>query len=229
MAIPPSATPLSPVIGVDTVSGFSPDSQTLAVGGVDEWPNAAIWTYAVNSWQPGMKLAEFWNIPDVAYSPDGGVLVGGGTSRNVRVWRTSDGTEAFILYHAGQVSSLAISPNGSTAAMGLCEVSDSQTSQCTLGAVWAWDLSTGRLIRELSDFSARVEAVTFSRDGSLVIAGSQDGTLRAYASSDFRLLLTTASPPGGSPAGILALDLSPDGRIVVTGGVGNIHLWRVEP
>jgi WD40 repeat protein len=212
-----------------TSVAFSPDSQTLAVGGVDEWPNAAIWTYSVSSWQPGMKLAEFWNIPAIAYSPDGDLLVGGGTSRNVRVWRTSDGTEMFILYHAGQVSSLAISPDGSTAAMGLCEVSDAQTSQCTLGAVWVWDLPTGRLIRKLPDFYARVEAVTFSRDGSLILAGSQDGTMRAYASSDFRPLLVTASPEGSSPVGVLSLDLSPDGRIVATGGVGNIYLWRVEP
>jgi WD40 repeat protein len=55
----------------------------------------------------------------------------------------------FILYHAGQVSSLAISPDGSTAAIGLSEASDSQTSQCTRGAVWLWNLDTGRLIHKL--------------------------------------------------------------------------------
>ena len=207
---------------------FSPDSQTLAVGGVDQWLNAVIWTYAVDSWKSLMNLAEFWNIPDIAFSPDGAMLVGGGTSRNVRVWRVNDGAEQFSLYHAGQVSSIAISPDGSTAATGLCEAS-TETGQCTRGAVWLWNLDTGTLIQKLSDFPEGVEGVAFSLDGSLVIAGSRDGTVRAYATSDYQPLLVTTSPLGPSPAVILALALSPDGRFVATGGVGKVNLWRVEP
>jgi WD40 repeat protein len=208
-----------------TSVAFSPDSQTLAVGGVEVWPNAAIWTYSVNTWQPGMKLAEFWNIPDIAYSPDGTQLMGGGTSRNVRVWRASDGAEQFVLSHPGQVSRVAFSPAGSTAATGLCEAPDSQNSQCTRGAVWLWEMSTGKLIHKLSDFPEVVEGVAFSADGSVVIGGSRDGTVRAYATSDYRTLLD-ASSPGAS---VLALAISPDGRLLATGGGGNIQFWRVEP
>ena len=203
---------------------FSPDGQTLAVGGVDEWPNASIWTYSVASWQPSMKLAEFWNIPALAYSPDGQLLVGGGTSRNVQVWRTSDGLPLFILYHSGQVSSVAISPDGSTAATGLCEASE-ENYQCTRGAVWLWNLHTGTLIRKLGDFADWVESVAFSVDGSLLIAGSRDGVLRFYSTSDFQPILVTTSPGGGG-----ALAVSPDGRLLATSGnSGLIYLWKVGP
>ena len=208
---------------------FSPDSQTLAVGGVDQWPNAAIWTYTVDSWSPGIKLAEFWNIPEIAYSPDGMLIVGGGTSRNVRVWRTTDGAEVFILYHAGQVSSVAVSPDGSLVATGLCEASEDATSQCTRGAVWLWDLATGKLTHKLSDFPEGVEGVAFSVDGSLVIAGSRDGTLRAYATSDYRSLLVATSSVGGSPGAIIAMAISSDGRFLATAGNGRINMWRVGP
>jgi WD40 repeat protein len=210
-----------------TSVAFSPDSRTLAVGGVDGWPKAAIWTYAVDSWEPLMKLEESWNIPDIAFSPDGTKLVGGGTSRNVRIWRTSDGAELSVLYHAGQVSSIAISPDGSTVATGLCEASE--TGDCTRGAVWLWDLATGRLIQKLSDFPDWVEGVVFSPDGSLVVAGSREGTVNAYAASGYRLLLDTALPLGTSPPSILAVSISPDGRFLATGGVGKIGLWKVGP
>jgi len=92
-------------------AAFAPDSRSLAVGGVEAWPDAAIWTYAVNDWQPLLKLREYWNIPAIVYSPDGARIVGGGTSRNVRVWDSSSGAEQLILYHPGQVTSLAISPD----------------------------------------------------------------------------------------------------------------------
>jgi WD40 repeat protein len=203
---------------------FSPDSQILAVGGVDTWPNAAIWTYSVSSWQPVLKLTEFWNIPSLAYSPDGEYIVGGGTSRNVRVWRTSDGATLFVLYHSGQVSSLAISPDGSAVASGLCEASD-EDGTCARGAVCLWSLDTGRLIRTLSDFPDWVERVAYSVDGSVLIAGSRDGTLGFYATTDYQPILVSSSPGGG---GVLAA--SSDGRLLATAGSnGMINLWRVGP
>jgi len=205
---------------------FSPDSQTLAVGGVDAWPDAAIWTFAVSTWQSLMKLPAAWNIPDMEYSPSGQRLVGGGTSRLVHVWRVSDGTELKILHHAGQVSSVAISPDGSTVATGLCEVSvESDSHRCTRGAVWLWDLQSGVLIEQLSDFPDFVEGVAYSLDGSVLVAGSRNGTLRAYATSNYLPLLET-----WTAGGILDLTISTDGRFLATGRTdGQVDLWGVEP
>ena len=207
---------------------FSPDGQILAVGGVDErgtneLRNAAVWTFSVGSWGSLIKFPEYWNIGAMAYSPDGSLLVGGGTSRNVQVWRTSDGASLFTLNHAHQVSSAAISPDGSTVATATCEIAVS--AECTEGGVWLWDLPTGRLIERLAGFPDIVERVAFSLDGSSLIAGSRGGMLRAYATSDYQTVLETTSP-----GGIGALAVSPDGRLLATGGAnGEVHLWRVEP
>jgi len=204
---------------------FSPDGQILAVGGVDEpqgdVQNAAIWTFSVGSWKPLLKFPEYWNITAMVYSPDGRWLVGGGTSRNVQIWRTGDGTSIFTLNHAHQALDAAISPDGSTVATATCQITTND--ECTEGGVWLWNLSTGRLINKLRGFPDVVESVTFSVDGSSLIAASRDGMLRVYATSDYQPQFE-ATPPGGN--GIMTL--SPDGGLLATGGAnGAVHLWKI--
>lgn len=205
--------------------GFSPDGQTLAVGGVDtsqnQVQNAAVWMYAVGSWSQLFKLPEYLNITAMAYSPKSGVLIGGGTSRNVQVWRTDTGAPLFTFSHAHQVSKAAISPNGSTVATGTCATV--VNSECTEGSVWLWDLPTGKLLKKLGGFPNMVESLAFSADGSALIAGSRDGTLRVYATSNYQSVFEVVSP-----GGIETLVLSPDGGLLATGNDnGDVNLWKV--
>jgi WD40 repeat protein len=205
--------------------GFSPNGQALAVGGVDtsqnQIQNAAVWTYAVGSWTPQLKLPEYLNVTAMAYSPQGGTIIGGGTSRNVQVWRTDTSSRVFTLSHAHQVTKAAISPDGSTLATGTCATAIND--DCTEGAVWLWDLPTGKLLnQQLGGFPAMVESLAFSADGSALIVGSRDGTLRVYATSDYRSVFEVASS-----GGINTLALSPDGGLLAIGSDnGDVHVWK---
>jgi len=208
---------------VDSVS-FSPDGQMLAIGGVDKPQGqvgmAAIWTYSVGSWEPSIKYSEYINVVTLAYSPRGGTLVGGGTSRNVQVWRTSDGASVFTLNHAHQVSKIAISPDGSTVATGTCI--DVVNDECSDGGIWLWDLPSGRLLMKLNGFPNIVDNLVFSADGSLLIAGSRDGTLRAYTTSNYLSTFET-----NVVGGISAMALSSDSGMLVTGNLGGeVHFWK---
>jgi len=57
---------------------FSPDGQTLAVGGLDDLQSlhAAIWIFSTSSWKPLLKIPEYVNITAMVYSPNGRWLVG---------------------------------------------------------------------------------------------------------------------------------------------------------
>lgn len=204
---------------------FSPDGQTLAIGGVDEMENqirhAAIWTFTVGSWEPGLKFYEFWNVTSMAYSPNGGVLVGGGTSRNVQVWRASDASVIFTLNHAHQVGDIAITPDGSTVATATCITVVNY--ECTDGGIWLWDLPSGRLLRKLSGFPNGVESVEFTADGSMLIAAARFGMLRFYSTADYSPVYETTPPDGNS-----VLTLSADSGLLATASNnGEVRLWKV--
>jgi WD40 repeat protein len=149
------------------------------------------------------------------------MLVGGGTSRNVQVWRAGDSDPIFTLNHAHQVGRAAISPDGSVVATATCETVVNQ--ECTDGAVWLWDLPSGRLLKKLTGFPEIVVDVAFSVDGSILIAASRSGLLRFYSTADYQL--STDATATGRP---ITLTLSPDGSLLATGNTdGDVDLWKI--
>ena len=82
--------------------------------------------------------------------------------------------ELVVTSGLAQVSSVAISPDGRTAVMGL--VADQSAV--------LWDMATGVELRRLEGHTSVVFSVAFSPDGRTVLTGSWDETARLWDATE---------------------------------------------
>lgn len=200
---------------------FTPDGRYLAFGGVENWPVAAVWVLQVDSWSQIAKVEEAWNIPAIIFTPGSRLMIAGGISRNVRAWYIPEGNQVYRLYFPGQLYDLALSPDASVLAAAPCVLSSA--NQCVETELWLRDPGTGDILTEVSAGSSAVFALTYSPDGSMLIAGNQAGSLLIWAMPEARNLGVLQLHPGA----IEDLAFNPDGsRLISAGSDGTIRVWR---
>ena len=139
-----------------------------------------------------------WTAQNDQFMESGFMNLVTGTSR---LFTTRSGMSVHVI-------SLAFSPDGKHIAGGY-------------DAIYIWDLETGVEICRLIGHTGDVRAVTFSRDGRLVISGSNDGTIRIW---DWRLG-RNERVTGDNPE-ISSLAFSPDGTSVISGSRDATIVWE---
>ncbi len=109
-------------------------------------------------------------VSSMLFSPDGSRLASAVGDRRIRIWNTSDGSEARVITgHRDLVFSMAFSPDGST----LASASHDQT-------IRLWNLESGDS-RVLRGHNWSVESVAFSPSGRTLVSSSpRDGTIRVW-------------------------------------------------
>jgi WD40 repeat protein len=168
----------------------------------------------------GRVTGRFAGHRDFLFTPltsaGGRIVVSGGFDGTVRVWdvrslRRLGPPIPFWLPN----STYAISPDGSRLAVTV-----------VAGAVDVLEVRSRRLLARLRVDDSDVVASSFSRDGRLLLAGSQDGRVRAFSGLDWK----PTGPAFLAHAGfVTSIDLSPDGRTVVTAGrEGQVRLWDLD-
>jgi WD40 repeat protein len=91
-------------------------------------------------------------------------------------------------------------------------------------AVSVWDLQGEILERSLSFHSKDVVDITFSPDGNLIAAGSQDGMVALWEVGSWELVESFLA----YPEGVASLAFSPDGSLLAIGGYHNqLGVWRL--
>jgi tricorn protease-like protein len=188
---------------------FSPDSRTLASGGMDH--TIKLWN--VTSGQVVMNLqGHAGAIWSVAFSPDGHTLASGSWDKTIKLWDVASGQLLRTLQgHADYVLTVAFSPDGRTLASGSRDKS-----------IKLWDVASGQLLRTLQGHANGVTSVAFSPDGRTLASASADKTIKLWDAASGQFVRTLQ----GHTAFVYSVAFTPDGKTLASGGEDlSIKLW----
>jgi WD40 repeat protein len=229
---------------------FSRDGSLLVVGSSSQPLNLRLFRVADGTQVFQEKAAHANGTTSVAFSPtDATIFATGGrdkTTANTKIWNTS-GTIVHSLDDGARVLALAFSPDGRNVAsnasgkIDVWRVSDgallktissvnpfavaySPDGRLLTTGFELFDATTGALVRKLPwPAGGDVSGVTFTKDGSAVVAGGEDfvnsidtAVIRYFRVADGATLVTYNNV-GGMNAYVNHVAISPDGTQLAYG------------
>jgi WD40 repeat protein len=208
-------------LGTITALVFAPDSTILAVKSLGA-PPVRLYDVATakeirqlgavgaNRTSTVLVGAYFPASQDLAFSPDGSIIVTGG-GNTLRFWETATGKEVPPgPGHATAVTFLALSADARRA-----------VSRADGNTIHLWDTATGKQ-RHQFRVPLGTTGVALAPDGRAIALGNQDGTIRIHdAATGKELHRFTAHAKG-----VGGVRFSPDGKTLASrGGDNTIRLW----
>jgi WD40 repeat protein len=161
-------------------------------------------------------------VTSVALSSDGAHIVSGGKDNLVRVWDGRSGKDLLTLRgHTGSVTSVTTGGDGSRIVScdsdGTAKVWDTQTGKCLL--TFRKDLVAAR--KDMVGLS-RANSIAMSEDGSFIVSGNDDTTVRMWGGHTGKELLTLR----GHTDEVTAVAVSGDGSSIASSGDDRtVKLW----
>ena len=197
---------------VVTTLVFSPDGTILVTGGFDN--TARLWDAATGK-SRGAPLRHQSFVIWASFSADGRTLVTCGDDNAARLWDAVTGRSLGMpLEHAGLVADAAFSADGTTLLTGSWD-----------NEAQVWDTATSLSLGRAFGNVGIVRSCSFSRDGRrmLVFAGGVHEGVASVWDVDTAVRI---SPPMRHPGEPYCAAISPDGRLVLTGGTSkSVQLW----
>ncbi|MEM9087929.1 MAG: hypothetical protein AAGC93_04210 [Cyanobacteria bacterium P01_F01_bin.53] len=170
-------------------------------------------------------------VLDVKFSADGQYLASASLDHTIRLWTTTGDFIRAIDTVAASVTSVCFSPPSlkSLASDGSEKPLLAATYSDTIVRLWSFE---GELVRTFEGHEDWARAVAFSPDGTKLVTGSEDQTVRLWStqgSPDDPTKGTLLHSMTGHQGWVRTVDLSPDGNTIISAGDANtLRLWYTD-
>ncbi len=193
--------------GAISALGFSADGNRLVSAGpvaytqveADRDFAAIVWDLPTVA-QQAVLSGHQGLIRAIAFHPDGAVLATGGDDGAIHFWDADNGASLGLRDAGAPVTALEYSPDGQLLAIGLSRVSDN---------LLVLDDSPGAQIASYQMPTAGLKSVSFSPDGSMLVAGAAEGLFSVWNTRSRQLIVTRETG-----AAVQDVSFSPDGSLI---------------
>lgn len=152
---------------------------------------------------------------DGEFSPDGRLVVSGGSDRQATIWNVFSGeVTGEPLRHDGNVNTVCFSPDGKRVLTASAD-----------GTARIWEVAGTRELCRAPQHRGEVLAAAFSPDGLRFCTAGADGTVRICDAKTGRELVPALQHGG---AAVRHAAFSPDGRLLVTVAGQAARLWSTD-
>jgi WD40 repeat protein len=211
----------------------SPDGNTVAVlggRGTD-----GVWLYNLQTLDQvpilvrGESTAQLLSLD---YNADGSLLLLGDAQGNVRLWDTNVRTNlletTFLQGHQSDAGAVAFSPDGAFIA-SVGSIANTIANVNKANAIVLWDVANVEQALVLAGHNARVNALEYSPDGTILASASgdntgSDNTIRLWNASTGELIATLEGHTGA----VQDIAFASDGLSLVSAGLdGSVFVWDI--
>jgi WD40 repeat protein len=192
---------------------FTPDGKRIVSGSFDG--TIKIWEPDVD---PTAPVTLDGRHGSMAFSRDGKYIVTGGKDKTVRVWDATSHDKLMEIEGAG--TSISLSPDAE------------RIISADGNDINVWHVSSGNKLMTLSGHDKAIWALSYSPDGTRIVSGGLDKTVRLWNADTGMEILTmrghTDSPfMEGSISPVAAVAFCPHGKLIASGSYDyTVKIWN---